>query len=127
MKAKLILVVVSCLTIERILAGSFQVGHFVMTLTDKELRPITNAAVYVKTLNRTGLTAGVYPGHYTTFSVQRDTNGVADVSFQFLVSHFVRFGHHRRVQRYSAWSGLPELLCAMDVYPLYEEMRGSEV
>ena len=71
-----------------VFARSFQTGHFVMTLTDNESRPITNATVYVKTLNRTGLTAGAYDSHYTTFSAMTDTNGVADVSFQFLTSHF---------------------------------------
>jgi len=69
-------------------ARSFQTGHFVMTLSDTEGHPITNATVYVKTLNRLGLAAGVYDGHYTTFSAPSDGQGVADVSFQFLTSHF---------------------------------------
>ena len=76
------------LSVSCVFARSFQTGHFVMTLTDNESRPITNATVYVKTLNRTGLAAGAYDSHYTTFSAMTDTNGVADVSFQFLTSHF---------------------------------------
>lgn len=85
--------VFTALTLVALLCGhvdarSFQTGHFIMTLTDKEANPITNATVYVKTLNRTGLAAGAYDSHYTTFSSQTDSNGVADVSFQFLTSHF---------------------------------------
>lgn len=88
MKIRMSIVLVLVLMTVNAVARSFTEGHLIMMLTDKELRPITNATVCVKTLNRTGLTAGVYPGHYTTFSAQTDTNGVADVSFQFLVSHF---------------------------------------
>lgn len=88
MKTKMILEILSCLIVQSVFGRSFQTGHFVMTLTDKESRPITNATVYVKTLNRTGLAAGAYDSHYTTFSAQTGTNGIADVSFQFLTSHF---------------------------------------
>lgn len=66
----------------------FRQGHFIMTLTDKASRPITNATVYVKTSNRIGLAAGAYDSHYTTFSAQTDSAGTANVSFQFLTSHF---------------------------------------
>ncbi|MGN0853854.1 MAG: hypothetical protein ACI4Q3_10845 [Kiritimatiellia bacterium] len=69
-------------------ARAFRKGHFIVALTDNESRPITNATVYVKTLNRTGLTAGTYSSHYTTFSNHVNSTGVADVSFQFLTSHF---------------------------------------
>lgn len=78
----------SILVLGSVGARSFQTGHFVMTLTDKDLHPITNATVYVKALNRTGLNAGVYDGHYTTFSAMTDTNGVSDVTFKFLTAHF---------------------------------------
>lgn len=85
---KLFLTAAFLMVVEVVVARSFQTGHFIMTLTDKEARPITDATIYVKTLNRIGLTAGVYSSHYTTFSAQTDSNGVADVSFQFLTSHF---------------------------------------
>ena len=88
MRMKQILTIVAFLVAASANGRSFQTGHFVMTLTDNESRPITNATVYVKTLNRTGLAAGAYDSHYTTFSAMTDTNGVADVSFQFLTSHF---------------------------------------
>ncbi|MGN0846458.1 MAG: hypothetical protein ACI4RA_03635, partial [Kiritimatiellia bacterium] len=51
---------------------SAQTGHFVVTLTDKEARPITNATVYVETLKKLGLGMGTYRSHYTTFSNQTD-------------------------------------------------------
>lgn len=88
MKTSLLMVLFSVLLIENVNARNFREGHFIMTLTDKEANPITNATVYVKTLNRTGLAAGAYDSHYTTFSAQTDSHGVADVAFQFLTSHF---------------------------------------
>ena len=63
---------VNCFVVLFAFGKPFQTGHFVMTLTDKESRPITNATIYVKTLNRTGLMAGVYDSHYTIFSAPTD-------------------------------------------------------
>lgn len=88
MTIKRVVMILSVLLLGSASARSFKTGHFIVTLTDKESNPITDATVYVKTLNRTGLGAGAYQGHYTTFSARTDTNGVADVSFQFLTSHF---------------------------------------
>ena len=77
---------------------TWHTGHLVVTLTDKETgAPVTNATVGVRRLNRTGLGAGARPGHYTTTYANADSNGVVDVEFQFLVSHFdwwVRSGTH---------------------------------
>ena len=85
-----------------------------MTLTDNESRPITNATVYVKTLNRTGLTAGAYDSHYTTLSAQTDTNGVADVTFSFLTSHFTWWletpSHHSEVVGFKSDFLVPEIV-----------------
>lgn len=88
MTIKRVVMILSVLLLGSASARSFKTGHFIVTLTDKESNPITDATVYVKTLNRTGLGAGAYQGHYTTFSARTDANGVADVSFQFLTSHF---------------------------------------
>lgn len=64
-------------------------GHLIVTCTDKETGgPITNATVTVKTLNCLGPNAGVYESHYTKTSAMTDSNGVADVEFQFLVPDF---------------------------------------
>ena len=70
-------------------ARAWHTGHLVVALTDKETyRPITNATVGVRRLNQTGLGAGAYQSHYTTTYANADSNGVVDVEFQFLVSHF---------------------------------------
>lgn len=74
-----------CVTVS---ARSLQTGHFILALTDKNAQPITNATVHVETLNTTGLGAGTYRSHYSTFSARTDMVGVADVAFDFLTSHF---------------------------------------
>lgn len=105
---------VGCSVALCVFARPFHTGHFVMTLTDNESRPITNATVYVKTLNRTGLTAGAYDGHYTTFSAQTDTNGVADVAFRFLTSHFTWWletpSHHSEAVGFKSDFLVPEIV-----------------
>ena len=63
-------------------------GHFIVRLKDINGQPITNATVLVKTLNCSGLAAGVYESHYDCTRARTDTNGVADVCFQFLVGDF---------------------------------------
>ena len=69
-------------------ARNFQTGHLVVAVTAKDSTPVTNATVFVKTLNRTGLSAGKYDRDYTTTTARSDTNGVVDVAFQFLTSCF---------------------------------------
>ena len=85
-----------------------------MTLTDKDSMPSADATVHVKTLKRTGLAAGVYRGHYTTFSAQTDTNGVADVAFRFLTSHFTWWletpSHHSQAVGFKSDFLVPEIV-----------------
>lgn len=69
-------------------AWSFETGRLVVTLTDVDGLPITNATVSTRTLNRLCPNAGVYESHYTTTTVPTDSNGVADVSFRFIDPYF---------------------------------------
>lgn len=66
-----------------------QTGSLVVAFTDKLTgEPITNATVTVKTLRMLGPNAGVHESHYQRTSARTDTNGIANVEFQFLTSHF---------------------------------------
>lgn len=42
-----------------ILPGKVRVGHLIVTLFDTEGRPITDATVFVKTLNTVGIPSGI--------------------------------------------------------------------
>ena len=114
MKIRMTVVLLLAFTIINVFGRSFKDGHLMMTLADKSMQPITNATVFVKTLNRTGLTAGVYPGHYTTFRAQTDTNGVADVAFRFLTSHFTWWletpSHHSEAVGFKSDFLVPEIV-----------------
>ena len=101
-----ILVIAYYLHFGYILPGKAQVGHLIVTLSDTEGRPITDATVFVKTLNRVGIMSGKYERDYNQFSARTDSNGVADVSFQFLASHFDRRletpSHHSKAVRFQS-------------------------
>lgn len=82
-------VLMFCLSVWALGWGRQMTGHLIVTCIDKETGgPITNATVTVKTLNCLGPNAGVYESHYTKTSGMTDSNGVADVEFQFLVPDF---------------------------------------
>ena len=91
---KVIGIVVTLLTAAgcgSLVGRTHQTGHFVVRVTDNAGGPITNAEVIVETLNRTGFNAGLCRSHYSRTSATADTNGVVDVSFQFLTSYFSWF------------------------------------
>ena len=78
-----------CLSVWALSIGQGTTGHLIVSFTDKETGgPITNIIVTVETLNCLGPNAGVYESHYTKTSAMTDSNGVADVEFQFLVPDF---------------------------------------
>lgn len=101
-----ILVIAYYLHFGYILPGKARVGHLIVTLSDTEGRPITDATVFVKTLNRVGIMSGKYERDYNQFSARTDSNGVADVSFQFLASHFdwrlETPSHHNKAVRFQS-------------------------
>ena len=65
-----------------------QTGHLTVRVTDRFGDPITNAVVTVRNLLGSGWNAGICESQYTKTRAQTDTNGVADVCFQFLTGDF---------------------------------------
>jgi len=64
-------------------ARTAHTGHLIVTLTDRETgEPITNATVTVRTQTKFGLSYTVEE-FFSKTSAPADTNGVADVEFQF--------------------------------------------
>ena len=69
-------------------ASTLETGHVVVTLTDKDTgEPITNATVTVETQTRSSL-GYTLDSFFTKTSAQTDTNGIADVEFQFRFNDF---------------------------------------
>ena len=105
--------------------GQQMTGHLIVTCIDKETGgPITNATVTVKTLNCIGPNAGVYESHYTRTSAMTDSNGVADVEFEFLVPDFewkISTPSH-----YSSAVGIPNECFDAEIVPSeYEDIDES--
>lgn len=62
---------------------TWDTGHFVMTVTDNEGRPVTNAVVEVRTLEKYGLWVGGKTNDYNYTRANVNSNGTADVEFRF--------------------------------------------
>ena len=105
--------------------GQQMTGHLIVTCIDKETGgPITNATVTVKTLNCIGPNAGVYESHYTRTSAMTDSNGVADVEFEFLVPDFE--WEISTPSHYSSAVGIPNECFDAEIVPSeYEDIDES--
>ena len=69
-------------------ALTWHTGHFVVNLADVAGRPITNATVHVRTLNKRYLGVGGKESDYDITWQMTDTNGTADVSFRYWDADF---------------------------------------
>ena len=84
--------VVSCICVASLFSGCMMAlahtGHLVVVLTDKETgAPVTNATVTVKTRIRDNL-GYTLQSDYSRTSARANSNGIANVEFQFYRPHF---------------------------------------